>query len=99
MALSAAEPPYKHIYAYIYIYIYLYIYIYIYIYFVKVEKKFIRVPPYEIISGKNGGGGGGVHFPILGKYPKMGGGFKIPLLGETLVFVFRQFSSKFLLIS
>ena len=32
-----------------------------YIYF---KKKIIRVPPYEIISGKNRGG---VHFPILGQ--------------------------------
>ena len=53
--------------AYIYIYIYIYnpseIYIYIYI-----LKKFIRAPPYEIISGKKGGG----PFSYSGTEPKSG---------------------------
>ena len=49
-----------NLYMPIYSSIYTYIYTYIYIYFVKVEKNFIRVPPHEIISGKNGGGWGSI---------------------------------------
>ena len=52
------------IYIYIYIYNPLEIYIYIYI-----LKKFLRAPPYEIISGKNRGGG---PFSYSGTEPKSG---------------------------